>query len=254
MITLRRKALIDAKGKWALITGASRGIGKELALYMVGQGCNLILHSRKIAGTEEIQKKAELFGVKVYSVEAELSDISAVDKMLKDIAELDIEVDFVFNNAGIQPGYREDYYTTPESDYEISFLINTIVPMKICYYFIPKMIARGFGRIINTTSGIENEPQQAGYSAGKAALDKVTKDLAGKLEGTGVMLCLTDPGWCRTDMGGMQAPNDPKSALPGVALGAFADFEINGLLVRAQEYSGMTLEEALLKLKNKAAD
>jgi len=241
------------KGKWALITGASRGIGREIALYMAEKGCNLILHSRKIAGTEEIKKKCELLGVKVYSLEADFSDISAVDKMLEFIDNLDFEVDFIFNNAGIQPGYREDFYNTPASDYEISFLINTIVPMKICYYFIPKMNARGFGRIINTTSGIENEPQQAGYSAGKAALDKVTKDLAGRLGGTGVMLCLTDPGWCRTDMGGTQAPNDAKSALPGVALGAFADFEINGTLIRAQEYSGLKIEEAIKKLKEKTA-
>ncbi|MBN2878917.1 MAG: SDR family oxidoreductase [Clostridia bacterium] len=245
--------MTDTKGKWALITGASRGIGREIALFMAEQGCNLILHSRKIAGTEEIKKKSEFFGVKVYSVEADFSDISSVGKMLELINSMDIVVDFVFNNAGIQPGYREDYYSTPASDYEISFLINTIVPMKICYYFIPKMIARGFGRIINTTSGIENEPQQAGYSAGKAALDKVTKDLAGSLIDTGVMLCLTDPGWCRSDMGGTQAPNDSKSALPGVALGAFADFEINGELIRAQEYSGLKIEEAIKKLKEKTA-
>lgn len=71
----------------------------------------------------------------------------------------------------------------------------------ICYHFMPKMIEAGFGRIINTTSGIALEPEQAGYSASKAALDKITIDLGSKVEGTDVMINLTDPGWCRTDLG-----------------------------------------------------
>ncbi|MCQ2578754.1 MAG: SDR family NAD(P)-dependent oxidoreductase [Treponema sp.] len=58
---------------------------------------------------------------------------------------------------------------------------------------------KGFGRIVNTTSGIALEPQQAGYSASKAALNKITIDLGSKYQGTDVMLNLADPGWCRTD-------------------------------------------------------
>ena len=66
----------------------------------------------------------------------------------------------------------------------------------ICYHFLPKMVERGFGRIVNTSSGIQLDPQQAGYSASKAALDKVTVDLGSKYEGTDIILSLADPGWC----------------------------------------------------------
>lgn len=242
--------MVDVKGKWALITGASRGIGKELAVFMAERGCNIILHSRKIGNVADAKAKAMELGVKCIEIEAELSDISAVDKMLESIDGLGFDIDFVFNNAGVQIAYRPDFYATPVSDYEISFMINTIAPARICYHFLPKMVSRNFGRIINTTSGIQDQPEQAGYSASKAALDKITVDLGTKLDGTGVIISLVDPGWCRTDLGGQQAPNDVKTALPGVALGAFIDDGINGRMIRAQEYSNMDLGEALNKLQH----
>ena len=109
------------------------------------------------------------------------------------------------------------------------------------------MIERGWGRVINTTSGIRNEPEQAGYSASKAALDKVTSDLAGKLDGTNVCINLADPGWCRTDLGGPKAPNDPDSVIPGMIVGAFIDDKKSGRLFSAQSFTGMALEEAVKK-------
>ena len=96
--------------------------------------------------------------------------------MLGEIDKLGVRVDIVLNNAGLQIAYRNDYFSTPVSDYTESFLINTVAPAMICYHFMPKMIENGFGRIVNTTSGIALEPQQAGYSASKAALDKITID------------------------------------------------------------------------------
>lgn len=75
------------------------------------------------------------------------------------------------------------------------------------------MMARGSGRILNTTSGIALDVCQAGYSASKAALDKITIDLGSKVQGTDVLINLTDPGWCRTDLGGPQAPNAPESGI-----------------------------------------
>lgn len=241
--------MIDVHGKWALITGASRGIGKELSLFMAKKGCNLILHSRKIDNTKEIERLANELGVKTYTIAAELSSMDAIDKMLKYIDKLDIVVDFVFNNAGVQIAYRPKYFDTPVSDYTDSFIINSIAPMKICYHFLPKMIARGFGRIINTTSGIKNEPEQAGYSASKAALDKTTKDLGSKLVDGTVTINLVDPGWCRTDLGSQNAPNDVKSSLPGVALPAFMDDRVSGRIIHAQDYCGLSLDEAVLELQ-----
>lgn len=239
--------MVHVKGKWALITGASRGIGCLTAKFMADQGCNLILHSRKKEHCEKLLEEVKALGVEAYTVAAELSDPDSVQAMLDEIDRMGMAVDIVLNNAGMQIAYRTDYYKTPVSDYIESFKINTIAPAMICYHFMPKMIERGFGRIVNTTSGICLEPEQAGYSASKAALDKITIDLGSKVEGTDVMINLTDPGWCRTDLGGPHAPNAPESTIPGIAVGAFVDDKKSGRYLNAPYFTGLTLEDAVAK-------
>lgn len=239
--------MIDLKDKWVLITGASRGIGRLSAKFMAEQGCNLILHSRSLEGTKSILEEVKALGVSAYAVAAELSDAAAVDAMLKEIDANGTQVDVVLNNAGLQIGYRVDYLKTPIDDFPISFAINTIAPMQICYHFLPGMIERGFGRIVNTTSGIALEAEQAGYSGAKAALNKVTIDLGYKVEGTDVILSLADPGWCQTDLGGPNAPNKPESTIPGIVVGAFISDGKSGRCFAAQDFKGMTLADAVSK-------
>ena len=241
--------MLDLTGRWVLVTGAARGIGRLAALKMAEQGCNLILHSRDTSHTALLEEELKAMGVKCHSVSADLNDIPSVLLMLEKIDALGVDVDIVLNNAGLQIAYRTDYYKTPAEDYTVSFNVNTIAPAMICYHFLPRMVERGFGRIVNTTSGIDKEPEQAGYSAAKAALDKITKDMASRLGGTGVAMNLTDPGWCRTDLGGPNAPNAPESAIPGVIVGAFVDDTINGQIFHAQDFAGMTLEDAVNSIK-----
>ena len=237
--------MINVKGKWALITGASRGIGRLAAVSMAQQRCNLVLHGRKAEHCAGVLEEVRNLGVQAYAVEAELSDIEQVLRMCRTIDENGTPIDIILNNAGLQIAYRNDFLSTPYSDYDISFRVNTTSPMMICYHFLPAMTERGFGRIVNTTSGIDLDPQQAGYSAAKAALSKVTRDLGMKYEGSNIIISLTDPGWCRTDLGGPNAPNDPKSALPGVIVGAFVDDGKNGRTFAAQDFRGLSLEEAV---------
>lgn len=239
--------MVQVKGKWAFITGASRGIGNLTAKFMARQGCNLILHSRKKEHCAKLLEEVKSMGIEAYSVEAELSDLDSVQAMLAEIDRMGMTIDIVLNNAGMQIAYRTDYCKTPVSDYTESFKINTIAPAMICYHFLPKMIERGFGRIVNTTSGIRLEPEQAGYSASKAALDKITIDLGSKVNGTNVMINLTDPGWCRTDLGGPYAPNAPESAIPGIVVGAFVDDKKSGRYLNAPHFTGLTLEDAVAK-------
>lgn len=242
--------MTEVKGKWALVTGASRGVGYEIAIFMAQHGCNLVLHSRSLAHTEKVLEEVKAYGVEAYAVQAELSDMNAVGRMLDEIEAKGTQIDILFNDAAVQIAYRHEFYKTPVEDFTQSFMINTIAPAMICYRLIPKMIERGFGRVINTTSGIRNEPEQAGYSASKAALDKFTKDLGSRLEGTDVMINLTDPGWCRTDLGGPHAPNDVKSCIPGIVVGAFTDDKKSGRFLHAQAFTGMTLEDAVKKAYN----
>ncbi|MCL1903544.1 MAG: SDR family oxidoreductase [Oscillospiraceae bacterium] len=239
--------MTDVRGKWALITGASRGLGYQIAVFMAKRGCNLILHSRAIQNTEKVLNEVKALGVEAYSIAAELSDLAAVEKMLNEIEQKGTAVDILFNDAAVQIAYRTEPFTTPADDFTKSFIINTTTPAMICYRLMPKMIERGFGRVINTTSGIKDDPHQAGYSASKAALDKFTVDLATVVDGTDVTISLVDPGWCRTDLGGPNAFHAPESVIPGMVLGAFVDDKKSGRLFHAQDYTGLSLEEALSK-------
>lgn len=245
--------MTNVKGKWALLTGASRGIGYLSAIFMAKQGCNLVLHSRNAEHCEKVLAEVKALGVEAYVVEAELSDLDSVEKMLKEIDAKGTQIDIILNNAGLQIAYRTEYLTTPVSDYDISFKVNTTAPMMICYHFLPGMQERGFGRIVNTTSGIALEPEQAGYSAAKAALNKVTIDLGSKYQNSDIVLNLADPGWCRTELGGPNAPNSPESALPGVLVGAFVDDKKSGRIFSAQEFAGMSLEDAVAKAESQAS-
>ncbi|MBR6256939.1 MAG: SDR family oxidoreductase [Lachnospiraceae bacterium] len=239
--------MYQVKGKWALVTGAARGIGYLAAKFLAAEGCNLILQSRDLEHTKKVIEEAKNIGVSAHAVACELGDPDSVKKMLEEIDTLGVRVDIVLNNAGLQIAYRTEYLETPVSDYEISFRVNTIAPAMICYHFLPKMMEAGTGRIVNTTSGIALDVCQAGYSASKAALDKITIDLGSKVEGTDVMINLTDPGWCRTDLGGQHAPNAPESAIPGVVVGAFVDDKHSGRYFGAQGFTGLSLEEAVAK-------
>ncbi len=239
--------MVDVKGKWALITGASRGLGRLIAKAMAEQSCNLVLHSRSTEHCQAVLDEVKSFGVEAYTVQAELSDMGQLKAMLAEIDKKGTQIDIIFNNAGLQTTYRSAILDTPVDEYEISFRINTIAPMMICYHFVDGMKKRGFGRIINTSSDINLEPQQAPYSASKAALDKVTRDLSYAYRNSDVIISLANPAWCKTDMGGENAYFEPESAIPGLLVGAFVDDKKSGRYFNAQDFRNMTLEDAVAK-------
>jgi short-subunit dehydrogenase len=242
--------MLDVNQKWALVTGASRGIGSLIALFMAKQGCNLVLHSRSLSHTTKIMQQVKALGVQVYHVEADLANHLAVVKMLDEIEARGTVIDIVFNNAAVQVPYRDDFWSTPVEDFELSFRVNFSAVTTICYRLVPKMISRGIGRVINITSGIMHQPEQAAYSASKAALDKFSKDLGNRLEGTNVLINLADPGWCRTDLGGPLAPDPPQNSIPAVVLGAFMNDARSGRVFEASSFSGMSLQQAVEKAES----
>jgi NAD(P)-dependent dehydrogenase (short-subunit alcohol dehydrogenase family) len=228
--------MLNISGKWALVTGASRGIGRQVSQALAAKGCNLILHSRDIAHTVELAKKIQSTGVKVIQAAAELSDSSQVRRLALEAEEKSGGIDILFNNAAIMTSYRTDYYQVVEEEYSKSFTVNTIAPIVLSNAIIPHMIKRGFGRVVNVTSGIKDEPQLMPYAASKAALDKYVYDMAKHLKGTGVCMNLLDPGWLRTDLGGPNAPNPVESVLPGALVPVLLEDETCGKFFCAQDY------------------
>lgn len=233
------------QGKWSLITGASRGVGLHVSEGLAHLGSNLILHSRELAHTDSIAKKLRAIGVQVFTVSGELSDQGQVDRFLDSALSHAGQIDVVYNNAAIMTPHRSAFFETPAEDYRTSFEVNVISLVRICNRLVPLMMERGWGRVINLTSGIQDQPELSAYSVSKAAVDKYVRDIAGKLTGTGVQMNLLDPGWLRTDLGGPNAPNDPSSVLPGALVPAMLNDGISGRFFRAQDYAGLTLADAL---------
>ena len=224
-----------------MVTGASRGIGRQVSLGLAEYGCNLVLHSRETVGTDVLAAELTAKGVQVLQVAAELSDEAQVDAMLASVLTSTPGIDIVYNNAAMMTPYRSNWKIVPAEDFRKSFEVNVTALVRICHSLIPGMVARGWGRIINVTSGIQDQPELIAYSISKAAVDKFVTDTANHLKNDGVLINLLDPGWLRTDLGGPNAPGSVESVLPGALVPALIDDGTTGKLFRAQDYVGQTI-------------
>jgi len=232
---------VDIRGKWALVTGAARGVGKQVATGLAQRGCNLVLHSRERSHTTDLEKDLLKLGVKVASVAAELSKADDVDRMVDASMSASGGIDILYSNAAIMTRFRQDWLVTPPEDYRTSFEVNVIAPIQITYRVLPRMKQQRWGRIVHVTSGIRDQPELMAYAASKAALDKFVRDTVPQLRGTGVLMNLLDPGWLRTDLGGPNAPNAVESVLPGALAPVLVDGEVHGTFFAAQDFAGKSL-------------
>ena len=235
------------KDKWSLVTGASRGVGSHISEGLAQLGSNVVLHSRELSHTRQLAARLEALGVKVVTVSGELSDQAQVDAMLDAALRQAGQIDILYNNAAIMTLYRENPWAIPAEDFRKSFEANVISLARICHRLAPPMLARRWGRVVNLTSGIAEQPELSAYSISKAAVDKLVRDFVPRLAGSGVQMNLLDPGWLRTDLGGPKAPNDPSSVIPGALVPALLDNGESGRFFRAQDYAGLSLAQALEK-------
>lgn len=223
------------KGRRALVTGASRGVGRQVAMALAEQGCDLVLHSRELAHTAPLADELRKH-VAVETVAAELASAEQVDDLIAKLLERD-GVDILYNNAAVMTPWCEPH-SSPVSDYRLSFEVNVIALVKLCDRLLPPMIARKWGRIVNVTSGIENIRELLPYSLSKAAVDRYVRDVSTFLDGTGVVMSLLDPGWLRTDLGGPNAPNGVETCRPGVLVPVLLpDDAKSGGFYAAQDYT-----------------
>lgn len=228
--------MLELQGKWVLLTGASRGIGRQVAQALAQHGCRMILHSRRKDHTDALAQELRGRGLDVHQVEAELSDQAQVVALAEEALAISGGIDILFNNAALMTPYHADIFAVEKAEYDLSFQVNTVAPITLCSKLLPGMIQRGFGRVVNVTSGIQDQPQLMAYAASKAALDKYVRDMKVHLAGTGVLMNLLDPGWLRTDLGGPQAPNAVESVLPGALVPVLLEDETCGQWFCAQDY------------------
>jgi NAD(P)-dependent dehydrogenase (short-subunit alcohol dehydrogenase family) len=224
------------ENKWAFVTGSSRGIGQQIALGLAQRKCNVIVHGRTESHTAETLQRLKAYAIQTYVVAGDLESMQNVEAIIHQVQAGPASVDILYNNAGFQNAWKPIWDITLD-EWLQSFQVNLFAMIAFCNAFAPAMKARGYGRIINLTSGIKDIPQLAPYSVSKAAVDKYSRDLAAELRGTNVLVNYLDPGWLRTDMGGLNAENAVETVLPGALVPALLeDHGPSGRLYAAQDY------------------
>jgi NAD(P)-dependent dehydrogenase (short-subunit alcohol dehydrogenase family) len=204
------------------VTGASRGIGSQIAKGLAEIGCNVYVHGRTL---EHAQKSANLcksFGVEAVPVAAELSSEEEIARLVRTIMDKTGGVDILYNDAAVMSASMP-VFEIPLSEWKKTFAVNVFAAILLCNAFAPVMRRKGFGRIINLTSGIKDQPNLAPYSISKAAIDKYSRDIACELKGTNVLVNYLDPGWIKTDMGGKDAWFNVETVLPGALVPALLE-------------------------------
>lgn len=194
-------------GKAALVTGASSGIGRAVALGYAAEGAAVALVARRARQLQDVAREVERRGGRALALQADVSDegqvAAAVEAALKPLGHLDI----LLNNAGVLQRAAPLHRTAVE-EWDRVMATNLRGAFLVLRAVVPHMVRRGYGRVINVSSYFQQEPQYGAYSVTKAGINSLTRTMAAELKGTGVLVNAIDPGWVRSGMspGGGAAP------------------------------------------------
>ena len=206
----------------ALITGASRGIGKACALELAKEGYDIVVHcSGNIAGAEETALAVRALGRKAYMFAMDFSDPENVHNFCGGVMEHAGLPDVIVNNAGIcLPAQIQDISL---EDWDRLMNVNLKAVFVICRDFAPAMIERGSGSIVNVSSiwGRTGSAMESSYCASKGGLVRFSKSLAQELGPSGIRVNCVSPGCIDTDMNAGYSEEERKELEDRTPLGRF---------------------------------
>ncbi len=191
---------LKLKGRRALVSGSSSGIGEAIARMLAAEGAAVVVHGRN---RERAEKVAADIGAEGIAIGALSNDEGAAVVHAEAVAALGGTIEILINNAG-----GSSTGNTSKSPIEISaddwlsnYHTNTLAAVRLCRLAVPDMVAAKFGRVINVSSAVALQPNNLGsdYSGAKAALNNYTVSLAGSLKGSGVTVNTLTPGVIMVD-------------------------------------------------------
>lgn len=205
-----------SRSQVALITGASRGLGRESARLLARDGVRLILTAR---GDRALQEAADEVRqrTEVVALAGDVSRPDHVERLVRAGLGRFGQIDILINNAStIGPSPMPTLDSYPIDALTDVFQTNTVAPLNLVQHVLPSMRARGAGTIVNVTSdaAVQAYPGWGGYGASKAALEHLSRVLAAELVGSGVRILTIDPGDMQTEMHQDAEPGVDLSHLP----------------------------------------
>ncbi len=187
--------------KVAIITGGSRGIGKEIAKKFAKENYNLVINyvSEK-TNTEELKKEFEAFGAEVLFIKTNVTSYEECEKMAKDAINQFGKIDVLVNNAGVTKDSL--LLRMKEEDFDTVINVNLKGTFNVTKACIPYMMKKKSGKIVNISSvvGISGNSGQANYAASKAGIIGFTKSVAKELASRNILANCVAPGYIATDM------------------------------------------------------
>lgn len=213
-------------GKVAVVTGASRGIGRAVALKLASQGAVVVINYNGSAGrAAEVKDEIEKAGGKAETMQCDVSDFGACEKFIKEVIAQFGQIDILVNNAGI----TRDGLLMRMSEEDFDAVLDTNLKGTFhCIRFASRqMMKQRNGRIINlsSVSGVMGNAGQANYSASKAGVIGLTKAAARELASRGVTVNAVAPGFINTEMTAELSEKVKEGAVAQIPLGRFGEPE-----------------------------
>ena len=194
----------------AVVTGANRGIGLEVARQLLARGYRVALTGRDLAAVERARHGLGTLANDAISERLDVTEPATIVAARQSILSRWGRVDVLVNNAAILLGEGDSALSIPIDTYRETFETNVFAVIETCRVFVPGMADQRYGRVVNVSSGAGQLSSMStyapAYSMSKAALNAWTRILAATYRSSGVLVNAVDPGWVRTDMGGRSAP------------------------------------------------
>ena len=194
----------DLDGRIGVITGAGRGIGREIARGLAAEGMSLLLLARTGAQVRELAEElSSSYGGKMLPAAADVCDPAAVQRVVAHAEQLLGTVDVLVNNAAIIETRELPFWEGDVAEMWRVIETNLRGPLLLTHALLPPMVQRGHGHVVNVTSRARAATASGtytGYAVSKRALSLLTQSLVGPLEGTGVVVLDVLPGLVRTQL------------------------------------------------------
>lgn len=227
----------DFSGKTALVTGASRGLGRQIALALAECGANIVVSSRKLDACEAVAEEIRARGGKALPIACHVGQWNELDTLVEKSIETFGRIDILVNNAGMSP-LATSSVETSEALFDKIVSVNFKGPFRMAALVGSHMVEHGGGSIINISSigAVFPSPNNAPYAASKAALNTITLALAREY-GPSVRVNAIMPGSFRTDIAKAWPPD--KEASTPAALKRFGEPEeiVSSVLYLASSHS-----------------